>query len=39
VDGAELSNVTRIAITLDVGESGATAQTYEAQVFLRNRVI
>jgi prepilin-type N-terminal cleavage/methylation domain-containing protein len=39
VDGAELGNVTRIAITLDVGESGGTAQTYEAQVFLRNRVI
>jgi prepilin-type N-terminal cleavage/methylation domain-containing protein len=39
VDGAELGNVTRIAITLDVGENGATAQTYEAQVFLRNRVI
>jgi prepilin-type N-terminal cleavage/methylation domain-containing protein len=39
VDGPELFNVTRIAITLDVGENGATAQTYEAQVFLRNRVI
>ncbi len=39
VDGAELVNVTRIAITLDVGEIGAAAQTYEAQVFLRNRVI
>jgi hypothetical protein len=39
VDGPELGNVTRIAITLDVGENGATAQTYQAQVFLRNRVI
>ncbi|MGH3452478.1 MAG: PulJ/GspJ family protein [Haloechinothrix sp.] len=39
VDGSDFVNVTRIAITLDVGESGATAQTYEAQVFLRNRVI
>ena len=39
VDGLELGNVTRIAITLDAGESGGTAQTYEAQVFLRNRVI
>ncbi|MGH3926229.1 MAG: hypothetical protein ACRDTT_25760, partial [Pseudonocardiaceae bacterium] len=39
VDGAELANVTRIAITLDVGENGATAQTYQAQVFMRNRVI
>jgi prepilin-type N-terminal cleavage/methylation domain-containing protein len=39
VEGPELGNVTRIAITLDVGESGGTAQTYKAQVFLRNRVI
>jgi len=39
VDGAELSSVTRIAITVDVGESVATADTYQAQVFLRNRVI
>jgi prepilin-type N-terminal cleavage/methylation domain-containing protein len=39
VDGAELGNVTRIGITVDVGDSGATAQTYQAQVFLRNRVI
>jgi prepilin-type N-terminal cleavage/methylation domain-containing protein len=39
VDGPELGNVTRIAITVDVGESAATADTYEAQVFLRNRVI
>jgi prepilin-type N-terminal cleavage/methylation domain-containing protein len=39
VDGPELGNVTRIGITVDVGDSGATAQTYQAQVFLRNRVI
>lgn len=39
VDGLELSNVTRIAIALDVGENGEPAQTYQAQVFLRNRVI
>jgi prepilin-type N-terminal cleavage/methylation domain-containing protein len=39
VDGAELSNVTRIAITMDVGEGAAAADTYQAQVFLRNRVI
>ena len=39
VDGPELGNVTRIAITVDVGESAATADTYQAQVFLRNRVI
>ena len=39
VDGPELNNVTRIGITLDVGEDGVTVQTYEAQVFLRNRVI
>jgi hypothetical protein len=39
VDGPELGNVTRIGITVDVGEDAATAQTYQAQVFLRNRVI
>lgn len=39
VDGSELGNVTRIAITLDMGGSGGAAQTYGAQVFLRNRVI
>ncbi|MGH2546369.1 MAG: PulJ/GspJ family protein [Actinomycetota bacterium] len=39
VDGPELGNVTRIGITVDVGEGAATAQTYQAQVFLRNRVI
>jgi len=39
VDGPELGNVTRIGVTVDVGDSAATAQTYQAQVFLRNRVI
>jgi prepilin-type N-terminal cleavage/methylation domain-containing protein len=38
VDGLELGNVTRIAIALDVG-NGGTAQSYGAQVLLRNRVI
>jgi type II secretory pathway component PulJ len=33
----ELANVTRVAITLDVSED-ASAQTYSAQAYLRNRV-